>query len=335
MTRFSTILLAVLGVQLALAAGLSFSGSDFSRYQSDEPLIAFDKDKVDAISIGESGGASVELVKKDGRWLIPSMADFPANQKLAAEFLDKVGGLQKGWPVATTSDAAERFKLDDDNYERKVVLKSGGEDVAELMIGSSPGFRKANVRIPDENEIYSVEIATYDAGVRGEEWMNRDFLDIERDKITSISIGDVKLEKKDGKLTLADLKDGETVKETELPRLINAVVNPAFDAVNGKGDEALAKLDPADFEVKVEREGGDPLTYRFKKEEGGGAYLYASSAHPYVFRVSESSVKALAEAKHANLVQVKVEEKKEEPPADAPVADNPATEKPNADTTGG
>jgi hypothetical protein len=308
------ILLGILGAQLALAAALTFSGGDYSAYQSDEPLMAFDADAVDAIAISQSGGNSVELALRDGKWVIPAMADFPANQTLTADFLGKLSGLEKGWPVAKTSEAAERFKLTEDNHERRIVLKAGGEDVAELMIGTAPAYRQAHVKLADDSEIYNVELAAHEAGVRGEEWMDRDFLDIETGKITSIELGNISLEKTDGKLTVAGLNEGDTVKEAELSGFIHAVANPSFDAVQGKGEDALAKLQPADFTVKLGVKGGEPVTYSFKKEESGAAYLFASSAHPFVFRVAEARIKTLAEASRDKLVEVKAEEKPEPEP---------------------
>ncbi len=337
MTRFSAILLGVLGVQLALAVALNYSGPDYAAHDSGEPLVAFEKDAVDSISIGESGGNSVELVRKDGRWVIPAMADFPASQGLVSGLLDKLAGMEKGWPVATTAEAARRFKLTEADHMRRIVLKSGGEQVAELMIGTSPSFRQAHVRLAAVDEIHTARIAVHDAGTRGEEWMDREFLKIDRDAIEAIAVGDARLEKLDGKLTLAGLAEGETVKEAELPRLISAAASLVFDAVHGAGAAALAALEPADFEVRIEREDANPLVYRFRREESGGAYLFASSAHDYVFRVAESRIEPLVNASRDKLVNPKPEPAQAVPGADAngAVSGSPVTDPGDVEATGG
>ncbi len=173
------------------------------------------------------------------------------------------------------------------------------------------------MRTPGKDEIYSVSIATYDAGVGGADWMNRRFLDIPQDKIASISIGDVTLEQKDGKFTLAGVKPEEKVKDAEIPPIVSGATQAAFDAVQGKGKDALAKVEPADFTVTVKRKEGDPIVYKYKKEEGGGAYLFSSSAHDFLFRVAEATVNPLVEAKREKLVEVKAAEKpKDEKPAE-------------------
>jgi hypothetical protein len=76
--------------------------------------------------------------------------------------------------------------------------------------------------------------------------------------------------------------------------------------------------------VTVKRTEGEPIVYKYKKEEGGGAYLFASSAQPYLFRVSEATIKPLADASRAKLIEAKAEEKPEEKkPEDKPAAAAP------------
>lgn len=321
MKRFTLILTSVLAFQLVLALALTFGGPDYAAYKADQPLLAFDQDKVDQIVIDETGANSVTLKKQDGKWIIPSMAEFPAGQGRVSGLLDKLAGLKKGWPVATTSDAAQRFKVTADNHERRVVLKSGDKALATLLIGTSPTYREAHARSAEGDEIYSVGMAAYEAGARGEEWMDKDYLDIPQDKISSISFGDIVLEKKDGKFTLAGLTPDQKVKPAEIPPIVSSVTDPSFDAVQGKGKDALAKLDPPDFEVTVKRSEGEPVILKYKKEADGGAYLFARSTHPYVFRVAASTIKPLTEAKREKLIEAPakpVEAKPEENTEPAP-----------------
>lgn len=323
MKRFTLILSGVLALQLALAVALTFSGSDNAAYEADERLLAFKKDQVDQIVIDTSGSNSVTLQKQDGNWIIPSMADFPAAQTRVAGLIDKLAEIKKGWPVATTSDAAKRFKVTADDHERRIVLKSGDKELATLMIGSSPTYRQAHVRTDSADEIYSAEISSYEAGTRGEEWMDKTYLDIPQDKISSISFRDITLEQKDGKFALAGLSADQKVKPAELPPIISAVTHPAFDVVQGKGKDALAKLESADFEVTIKRSEGEPVTVKYKKEADGGAYLFASNQHPYVFRVAAALIKPLAETKREEMIEAPA--KKEEAKPETSAAPEPTS----------
>src|SRR5262249_26391343 len=191
MERLSVKMTAVLGIQLVLAAILWTSGSDYAAYKAKEPLLTFDTAKVDQIEIGESGTNTVVLTKQDGNWTVPSLAGFPADGTKVSGLLAKIAGLKKGWPVASTSEAAQRFKVTDEAHERLIALKSGGKEIGKILIGTSPAFKQAHARAGNESRIYSVPFATYDAGVRGEEWMDRSLLNIPQDQIASISVGDV------------------------------------------------------------------------------------------------------------------------------------------------
>ena len=309
MKRFTLILAGVLALQVVLAFVLSLGGSDYAAFKASQPLLAFDKDKVDQIAIDESAANSVTLKKEGGKWIIPSMAGFPANQDQVNGLIGKLAAFKKGWPVATTSDAAARFKVTEKDHERRIILKSGDKQVAELLLGTSPTYREVHARAGGDDAVYGIAMAAYDAGARGEEWMNRDYLEVPQDKVASISIGDVVLDRKDGKWALDGLKPEEKPKETDIVQLAGAITHPSFDVVEGKGKDALAKLDPADIQVTVKRTQGDPITYKFKKEDKGGAYLFASSEHDYVFRVAEATISSIVKAKRADLIEAKAEAK--------------------------
>lgn len=320
MKRFTLILSGVLAAQVVLALLLTFGGSNYGAFKPEQPLLAFDKDKIDQIAIDESGANSVTLKKENGKWVVPALAGFPANEDQVKGLLDKMADLKKGWPVATTSDAAERFKVTDKSHMRRIVLKQGDKDVVTLLIGTSPTYKQAHARTAKDDGVYSVAIATYDAGTRGEEWINKSYLNIPQDKIASVSVGDVTIEGKDSKFTLPGLGADDKPKDADIRRIVSAVSDPSFDVIQGKGADALAKLEPADFQVTVKRTEGDPIVYKYKKEAAGGAYLFSVSGQDYVFRVAEASVDALAKAKRETLIEAKAKPEEKKPDEKKPQA---------------
>jgi hypothetical protein len=303
MNRLSFKLAAVLGLQLVLALILWAGGPDYNAFKAKEPLLAFDPAKVDRIEIAENSANSVALVKEDGKWVIPSSAGFPADAAKVSGLLAKLAGLKKGWPVATSAEAAKRFKVSDDAFERRVVLKSGGGTVGELLLGTSPNFKSVSVRAAGDGNVYSVAFAAYEAGARGEEWQDRGLLNIQQDQIASIAIGDVLLERKDGKYVLPGLAAGQKQDETATYRLAGALTYPVFEAVVGKGAEAQAKVSPPDIEITVKRTSGEPIVLKYKKEAASGAYLFTSSANGFLFRASEATMEPIAKAKRETLIE--------------------------------
>ncbi len=303
MDRLSLKLAAVLGVQIALALILWSMGPDYNAFKAKEPLLAFDPAKVDRIEIAENGANSAALVKEDGKWTVPSSAGFPADGAKVSGLLAKLAGLKKGWPVASSAEAAKRFKVADDAFERKIVLKSGGGTVGEILLGTSPNFKSVNARAGNGARVYSVAFATYEAATRGEEWMDRSLLTVPQDQIASIAIGDALLERKDGKFVLSGLAADQKQDETATYRLVGAATYPVFEAVAGKGAEALAKVNGPDAEVTIKRTAGEPIVLKYKKEAAGGAYLFASSATGFLFRASEASAEPVVKAKRETLIE--------------------------------
>ncbi len=305
MQRLTFILAGILGAQLVLALGLSFGGSDHASFKAKEPLLAFDANAVDRIDIDESGANSVTLTKRDGSWVVPSMADFPADGTRVTAFLARLADLKKGWAAATSTEAAQRFKVSDQAHERRIVLRKGEKSIAELLLGTSPSFRQVHARAGADPNIYSIAFTTYDVGARGEDWMNRDALAVPDDKIASISIGDLKLDRKDGRYVIAGLAEGETQKDSAVWGLAETVANPVFDAVQGKGADALAKVADPDIQASINKTDGSSVVLKYKKEAAGGAYLFASSASDYLFRVGETTIQLLVKTKRETLVEAK------------------------------
>ena len=303
MERLSFKLAAVLGFQLALALVLWSFSSDHTAFRAKDPLLAFDPAKVDRIEIAENGASSVALVKEDGKWTIPAFASFPADGAKVTGFLTKLNALKKGWPVASSAEAAKRFKVAGDAYERKIVLKSGGNAIGEILLGTSPAFKQISARAGDDSHVYSVAFAEYEAGTRGDDWMDRTLLNIPQDQIVSIATGDVTLDRKDGKFVLSGLAEGQKPDETAIYRLVGALTYPVFDSVVGKGAEALAKVNEPNIEVTVKRTSGAPIILKYKKEAAGGAYVFASSATGFLFRASEAAIEPIAKAKHDALIE--------------------------------
>jgi len=317
------VLTTLLGAQLALALAVAFTRSDHAAFDAKEPLLAFQPARIDQIAIDDDAGKTIELQKQDGKWVIPSSAGFPADQAKVESFLGKLAGLKKGLPVAETAAAAERFKVTEKTHDRRVVLSSGGSKVGELLIGTSPSYRQVHVRAGDAAGIYTVELAAYDAGSGADTWMNRDLLDTPRDKIASITLGDVTIDGKDGKFTLAGLTNDQKPLPDKIDALASAIAHPLFDTVQGKGKDALAQADNPDVEAVVKRTDGSTVTYRYKKDPAGGAYLFASSAQDYLFRVADTEVAPIVQAKRTTVIEApKPEAKPDQPPekAEPPVA---------------
>lgn len=310
MRRLAMILSGLLVLQVAGAIALSLSGPDYGAFEPSEPLIAFDPEAVKEVTIEGEDGEAVVLQRQDDDWVLPDLYGFPADGTKAAGLVKKVAALKRGLPVATSDSAAERFKVAEDAYERRIVLSGDDGKLSEIFIGTSPSYRYVHARTSDDEAVYSVQFATYEAGTTPTEWMDRDRLHVAEGEIKRIVLPSVTLVRQDEGFALEGLAEGETADGEAIASLVGKVARLTIASVEGKGDEALARIGEPELTIEVEREDGPTVTYRLSKMAEGENYLLAASTDDYLFRVANYTAKPLLEASREKLIQKPAEEGK-------------------------
>lgn len=164
-------LIAALAVQVAIVAALLAVRSGGS--VEPEPFLEFDADAVDALLVSD-GESEVALAKNDGAWQLPN--GLPADGAKVDGVIDKLADASAGWPVATSAGVQERFELTEDDHQRRVRLSAGDETVADIYLGTSPGYRKTHARRADDDEIYAITFSNYEAGAKDSDWLDKSLL---------------------------------------------------------------------------------------------------------------------------------------------------------------
>ena len=156
--------LVVIGVLLAARSG---------GIEEPEPFLSFDADAVDSLSVSNSDGA-VGMAKVDGAWQLPE--GVPAASVKVDSVIDKLRESPGGWPVASTGSSRERFEVTQENHQRRIVLKAGEETVADIYLGTSPGFRKTHARRAGDGDVFAIAFSNYEAGVKASDWLEKSLL---------------------------------------------------------------------------------------------------------------------------------------------------------------
>lgn len=156
-----------LGIVAVLLAARAGSGVE------PEPFLSFDAAQVDAVTVANADG-TVRLTKAEDAWLLAD--GLPADGAKVAAAIDKLAGAAGGWPVASSAATAERFEVTEDNHQRHVVLAGGDETLADIYLGTSPGYRKVHARRADDDAIYAIAFANYEAGVEPSDWLDKSLL---------------------------------------------------------------------------------------------------------------------------------------------------------------
>ena len=308
------LLSVLLAAQLLLAVGMSFTGPDLTALRPDTPLIAFDGSSVDRLSIDGADNERVVLARTGDGWVLPERGDFPAAATRVEGLLERLGGLQRGLPVATTEAAQKRFKVDDQTFERRIELARSDDTLARLYFGSSPGVRRVHARADEDTAVYTVEFGLYDAPAEAEEWEDKAVLQITRDEIDRIEVAELVLRRTPGDAaggTSAQddgpkpapanwsgqgLQQGETLNQAGAEALAEKLAELRIGSVLGREPQPEYGLDAPQLVLTVQRNGAEAIEYRLGRRDQEKDYVLKVSSRPEYFRLPGYSAEPLIEA---------------------------------------
>jgi hypothetical protein len=180
MRRFIPLLIVVLAVQLGLAALLASRRNPLASIAPQSPLLGAVVQGADRLLLDGGGTGSdaghVELARRNGQWILPGYFAAPADQQKVSDLLSQLATLQRGLPIATSAAALERFKLADDNFERRLTLSQAGHALGTLYVGSADGARRSDVRTVGDQGVFSVELPSSQLPPQPGAWIEPDLL---------------------------------------------------------------------------------------------------------------------------------------------------------------
>lgn len=183
MNRLTHVLTLALAVQLLLIAALFWPRENPGESDARAALLSLVPAEIDRIVVG-SGEDSLLLQRDGEHWIMPDYHRLPVQQSRLERVLLDLPALPRGWPVASSASATERFEVAPDNFQRSLEFYSGEDRRGELFIGTSPGFRKVHVSPLGDERVYAVEFNTFEVPLSPGEWLDKSLLRL--DDIQSI-----------------------------------------------------------------------------------------------------------------------------------------------------
>jgi len=306
MKKWIFILSGLLAAQLVLAMILGLTVEDNGTFQAEEKLLSFNKLTVSSLQIVE-GTDSIEIEDQEDKWLLPNNGNFPASQRKVEQLLDSLAALEKGWPVASTRGAAQRFAVDEERFERKLILLSDDESQTTLYVGSSPGFRKVYVRPGDKDEIFAVDFNIWEASAKTEDWIDTDILALDQSSVQRIEMPGIIMQRQDGRLQVMNLDENEQTNVDESSVLLGNLTGLRIESLLGTKLEPEYQQDEPALEIRIAAEGGEVLDYRFSRPQDASYYVLKRSDLDFYFEVAEYTVNPISEATREKLVQARTE----------------------------
>jgi hypothetical protein len=311
MNKTVKILAVLLAAQLLLAAGIGLSDRGVTATSEPVALVSFDPKNIDRITLEGPEDAKVTLAKKDGNWVLPESAGFPANSNKVKQLFERLKALRSGTPVATSHGARERFKVSDDTFERRISLSRGDETLARLYLGSSPGMRLIHARNEADNGIHAVKLAAYDVPVTAAEWEDKSVLTLSKSTISSIQINGLTLQRgsrETGQDKAAGesspqpawqaegLEQGKALTAEAVDKLAGLLADLRFERVLGQEASEEYGLDDPVLSAKLTLKAGTTLTYQLGKTKDKEEYTLKVSNRSEYFRMANYKAKPLIEA---------------------------------------
>jgi hypothetical protein len=306
-------LAVLLAAQLLLAVGMSFTGPNLAAHRQDAPLLALDDGAVDRLVIEDADKTQIVLARQGDGWVLPATGNFPADRHKVEQLIERLKGLQRGLAVATTPGAQKRFKVSDDDFERRVTLARGDKNLATLYLGTSPGMHRVHARTDQDSAVYAVEFANYEAPVKPADWEDKTVLRVPRDDIDKITVADLTLTRQPKKAASAapdkgaagsgrttwtgtNLADGEKLNQANADNLAQQLSDLLVGSVLGTKQKPGYGLEKPALVFGVQRTDGTTVEYRLGKREADNDYVIKASSRPEYFRLPGFTGDALIKA---------------------------------------
>lgn len=350
MNRIIRWLALLLAVQLLLAVGLSRTGPDLTASAERAPLLSFERGAVDRILLEGPEGAAMTLRRADDAWTLTELDGFPADTTKVDQLLARLAELQGGVPAATSAAAHDRFRVAEDDFERRIRLFSGEESLATLYLGSSPGMGQIHARAGDSDVIQVVKLAAFDIPVKADDWIDRLMLRVPRERIAAIELDGLRIERATGAAEAegaeekdqpaphwqaAGLAEGERLDQQAAGTLAERLSELSIGAVLGREAKAEYGLSDPVLTLSVTAAGGEPVSYRIGKSADGQLFTLQASSRPEYFRVPSYTAEQLLEAASRDaLISTAAAEETADEAAAAPAATE-TEQTPAADSAAG
>ena len=294
--------MVLLFAQIGLTLAFNLGNKGVGAGAPDTPFLSFSPDAVHSLEITNGEGKKLVLTKDKDDWTVPAYFSAPVDQDKVKEFLAKLAELKQGFVVATSTEAAKRFKVDSEGFENHVVLRGAEKPLVDVYVGSSPTFRQVHARRGDSAEIITIPLSSFELETAVDKWLNTAFATLKDDDVVGFTFEAFKLKKADKGWQLEGLEENEKINREAVDALVTMARGVVIQDVLDPAKFSNLFAQPS-FRFTAVRKDGGQVEYLFAKGEDDFYVLKLSNLNFY-FRVPNPPVKALQEVTREKLVEV-------------------------------
>lgn len=269
---------------------------------SDNLFINFAPDAVHSIEITDGEGKNVLLVKEKEKWIVPAHFSAPVDVNKVEALLDKLAGMKQGFVVATSVEAAKRFKVDPESFENHVLLRQAEQTLADFYVGTSPAFRQVYARRAENKAIVTIPLSGFELENDVDKWLDTSLAMQRDDDLVGLIFDAFTLKKEaDGWQLEGHAKD-EKVNRQEVDALVTRarglIVQDVLDPAAVSGLFA----DQPFFHFTAVKKDDQQVEYLFAQGPGDFYVLKLSDRDLYL-KVHTLSVEALQKVTREKLLE--------------------------------
>ncbi|GAB6193094.1 DUF4340 domain-containing protein [Desulfocastanea catecholica] len=312
----AAMLLLLLQIGLSLFFHVGRKGVDTGG--PDSLFISFAPDAVHSIEITDGEGKNVLLTKEKDKWIVPAHFSAPVDNDKVQELLDKLAGMKQGLVVATSVEAAKRFKVAPESFENHVLLRGVDQALADFYVGTSPAFRQVYARRAESNAIVTTPLSGFELESGVDKWLDTSLAMQRDDDLVGLIFDTFTLKKEADGWQLEGRQGEEQINRLEVDALVakarGLIVQDVLDPKEVSGLFAGKPL----FHFTAVRKDDKQVEYLFAQGPGDFYVLKLSDRDLYL-KVHTLPVEALRKVTREKLLEpAQPEEPSVEQPASLP-----------------
>jgi hypothetical protein len=310
-------ILGILGVVLALVFVSAVVLTSYESGQRDAKkgsmMFALEASEVDSITIEGPDYGTTDLLRKGEGWVLPDLGDFPADRRKVEEMLQRLLAIREDFPTESDPEALTRFKLADDDFERRITLSGADKTLATLYLGSPEGPRQSHARRNGEDTAYAVAFGLFDAPADSDDWTDKGVLQLAEADITGIQVNGLHIvaaitADSEGRWLLEDADPSTSLDQKAAGRLTERLAGLLVEQVLSREAEPGDGLDAPELRLSVTLKDSSRVDYRLARAGMTGLYTLKASTRPEYFRLSGYVAHQLIEAARREVLLVKPEQ---------------------------
>lgn len=268
--------------------------------QESSSLLDFEITNINGVSIKNQEN-EVNVSKEDDIWLQKDFQSFHVPGSKVEDLLSTLANTRIGFPIASSTEAAKRFKVTEDTAETIITLKQNKKPLETLYIGSGSGLRTVHARMQNDDKIYSIELSMNQISSDKNDWIDTSILRA-KGEVQEIKTKEFNVQLKNNTWQADfDIPEGQQLNQKVIADWVKQFksLDVAAFIEPDTAKEITIQNPTATFSIKSLLKGEvQSIDYAFYKD---------NDKH-YVKRFGESNVFSVLNYKAENLLKTKIED---------------------------